>query len=75
MLLNEFQVAIFACPLFLQTALPCSGSYRERGGMPLHDMVGINCKKGSTSRNQGADVKYVGYGCMFDDCVCVCYPT
>ena len=32
---------------FFRTALPCSGGYyMERGGMPLHDAVGINCKKG-----------------------------
>ena len=31
-----------------------------RGGMPLHDAVGINCKKGATTDNQGADVKYMG---------------
>ena len=31
--------------VFFQTALPCSGGYHmERGGMPLHDAVGINCK-------------------------------
>ena len=36
-------------PVFFRTALPCSGGYHlERGGMPLHDAVGINCKKGST---------------------------
>ena len=26
----------------------------------LHDAVGINCKKGGTTENQGADVKYMG---------------
>ena len=30
--------------VFFWTALPCSGGYHmERGGMPLHDVVGINC--------------------------------
>ena len=30
--------------VFFRTALPCSGGYHmERGGMPLHDAVGINC--------------------------------
>ena len=34
-------------PVFFRAALPCSGGYHiERGGMPLHDEVGINCKKG-----------------------------
>ena len=28
--------------------------------MPLHDAVGINCKKGAATENQGADVKYKG---------------
>ena len=32
--------------VFFRTALPCSGCYHlESGGMPLHDAVGINCKK------------------------------
>ena len=44
-----------------RTTLPCSGGYHlERGGMPLHDAVGINCKKGATTEYQGADVKYMG---------------
>ena len=48
-------------PVFFRTALPCSGGYHmERGGMPLHDAVGINCKKGATTENQGSGVKYMG---------------
>ena len=44
--------------MFFWTALPCSGGYHlERGGMPLHDVVGINCEK---TENQGTDVKYMG---------------
>ena len=31
----------------------------EKGGMPLHDAVGINCEKGANTENQGADVKYI----------------
>ena len=47
--------------LFFQTALPCSGSYHmERGGMQLHDAVGINCKMGATTENQDSAVKYTG---------------
>ena len=41
------------------------------GGMPLHDAVGINCKKGATTENQGSAVKYMGKGVYLDDCVCV----
>ena len=45
--------------VFCRTALPCSGDYhKERGGMPLHDAVGTNCKKGATTENQGSGVKY-----------------
>ena len=34
-------------PVFFRIAHPCSGDYHpERGGTPLHDAVGINCKKG-----------------------------
>ena len=39
----------------------CSGGYHlDRGGMPLHDAVGVNCKNGVTTENQGAGVKYMG---------------
>ena len=29
--------------------------------MPLHDAVGINCKRGATTENQGPGVRYMGY--------------
>ena len=59
-------------PVFFLTALPCSGTYHlERGLMPLHDAVGINWKKGPTTENQGADIKYIGIWVYVDDCVCV----
>ena len=32
----------------------------SRGGMLLHDAVGIHCRKGETTENQGVDVKYMG---------------
>ena len=32
----------------------------EGSGVPGHDAVGINCKKGATTEYQGADVKYMG---------------
>ena len=48
-------------PVFFLTGLPCSGGYHmERGGMPLHDEAGINCRKGATTENQGSGVKYMG---------------
>ena len=46
-------------PVFFRTALLCSGGYHlERGRMPLHDAVGINYKKGATTENQDAGVKW-----------------
>ena len=39
--------------------------------MPLHDAVGINCKKIATTENRGADVKYMELGVYVVDCVCV----
>ena len=48
-------------PVFFRTAHPCSGGYHmERGEMPLHDAVGINCKKDATVENQGSGRKYMG---------------
>ena len=48
-------------PVFFRTALPCFGGYHlERGEMPLHDAVGINCKKGTNTEYQAAVVKYMG---------------
>ena len=33
--------------------------------MPLHDVVGINCKKGATAEHQGSGVKYIwAKGCI-----------
>ena len=47
--------------VFFPTALTCSGGYHmERGGMPLHDAVGKNCKKGATTENQDSAVKSMG---------------
>ena len=54
---NEFHKAIFLGPVFFQTSLPCSGGYHlGRDGMPLHDAVGINFKKGAATENQDAGV-------------------
>ena len=65
----SFTLSNLLGPLFFRTALPCSGGYHmERGGMPLHDAVGINCKKGATTENQGSGVKLRVY---LDDWVCV----
>ena len=41
-----------------------------RDTVPLQNTVGINCKKGATTLNQGADVKYMAYGGYVDDRVC-----
>ena len=57
----NFSLPFLLGPVFFRTALPCSGGYHmERGGMPLHDAVGINSKKGAITENQGSAVKYMG---------------
>ena len=69
----SFTLPFLLDTVFFRTALPCSGGYHEeRGGIPLHDAIGINCKKASTTENQGSGVKYMGMGVYLDDCVCVC---
>ena len=61
----SFTLPFLLLPVFFRTPLLCSGGYHlERGGMLLHDAVGINCKKGATTENQGADVKYMAKRCM-----------
>ena len=57
----SFTWPFFLGTVFFRPALPCSGIYHmEREGMQLHDAVGINCKKGATTENQGSGVKYIG---------------
>ena len=57
----SFTRPFFLGTVFFRTALPYSVFYHmERGGMPLHDAVGINCKKDATTENQGSGVKYLG---------------
>ena len=36
----------------------------DRGGMPLHDAVGINCKHGATTENQGSGSSIWAKGCI-----------
>ena len=61
--------------VFFRTALPCSSGYHmERGGMPLHDAVGINSKKGATTENQAEVSSIWAKGCILMT-VCVFYLT
>ena len=69
---TSFKQPFFLDPVFFRTTLPCSGGYHlDRGETPLHDAVGINCKKDRTTENQGTGVKYMGKWVYVDDCVCV----
>ena len=59
----SFTLSFLLGPVFFRTAVPCNGGYQlDRGGMPLHDAIGINCIKGATTKNQVADVKYRAKG-------------
>ena len=43
----SFTLPFLLGTVFFRIPLPCSGGYHmERGGMPLHDAVGIICKNG-----------------------------
>ena len=45
-------MAILLGLVFFWTALLCPGGYHlQRGGMLLHDAVGMNCKKVATTGN------------------------
>ena len=56
--------------VFFRTALPCSGGYHmERGGMPLHGAVGINCEKGATTESLRRQVSGLRVRHSLDDCV------
>ena len=57
-------------PLFRRTALPCSGGYHpERGWIPLHNAVGINCRKRATTKIKPQVLSVWAKGLR--DCVCV----
>ena len=44
-------------PVFSLTALACSSGYHlEKGGMPLHDAVGVNFKRGTTKSRRRSQV-------------------
>ena len=50
----EFDAAVLLAPVFFWTVLSRSGDLSpERDGIPLHDAVGVNCRKGATSEKQG----------------------
>ena len=61
--------------VLFRTALPCSGGYHmERGGMPLHDVVGINCKKGAVLKIKVQLSSIWAKGCVLMT-VCMFYLT
>ena len=61
--------------VFFRTALPCSGGYHmEKGGMPLHDAVGINCKKAQLLNIKTQLSSIWAKGCILMT-VCVFYLT
>ena len=75
-----FKLPFLLINVFFRTPLPCSDGYHlERGGMPLHDAVGINCKKGETTEKSWFRCQVYVLRVYLDDCVCVCvcvcYPT
>ena len=57
----------------LRTALPLSGDLftTKRGGMPLHDGVGINSKNAATTEVKAQQPSIWAKGCMVVDCASV----
>ena len=69
---NEFHAVIFAWPCVLSDLPPVLWWLSPgEGGIALHHAVGINCKKGTTTENQGSDCQVHGLRDVVDDCVCV----
>ena len=61
--------------MFCRTALPCSGGYHmERGGMPLHDAVGITVKRVQLLKIKTQLSSIWAKGCILMT-VCVFYLT
>ena len=49
-------------PVFFRTPPRALVAYnQERGGMLLHDTVGMNCQKGATTEYQDAGAKYMDW--------------
>ena len=68
----SFTPPLLRGPVFIRTAFPCSSGYHlERGGMPLHDAVGINCKNGELLNIKAKMSSIWAKGCMLT-IVCVC---
>ena len=58
-------------PVFIRTAHPYSGGYHmERGGMSLHDAVGINCKKAQLLKIKAQLSSIWAKGCILMTVVC-----
>ena len=50
----EFNAAIFAWPCYFgQPSRALVDYHLEMDGIPLHDAVGVNCRSGATTENQG----------------------
>ena len=61
--------------VFIPTGLPCSGGYHmERGGMPLHDEVRINCKRAQLLKIKAQVSSIYAKWCILMT-VCVFYLT
>ena len=68
-----FYVAIFMGFLCCFDRLPLLWGliHLERGGMPLHDGVGINCKKGARTEVKAQEPSIWAKVCMVGDCACI----
>ena len=49
----------------------CGLIHLERGGMPFYDGVGINCKKGATTKIKAQEPSVWAKESMVGDCACI----
>ena len=67
----EFHMPV---PVFFRTAFSRSGGLSPVDG-PLHDVVGVSCKRAQLLKLKAQVSSIWAKGCMLEDCVCVCDLT
>ena len=61
----SFTLPFLLGTVFFRTTLPCSGGYHmERGGIQLHDAVGINCKRAQLLKIKAQVSSICAKGCI-----------
>ena len=59
------------CILFGPPFRALLDQHLEKGGMPLHNAVGVNCERGALLKIKAEVISVWTKGCMINNCVCV----